>query len=55
MNKAIQHRGPDDEGFWLSDGNRESFSDKILPKNKEIFPVLDSILQNALGFADFRF
>lgn len=53
MNKAIQHRGPDDEGFWLSDRVvGKSFSGEDSTQEiKEIFPVLNeekSLL--ALGF-----
>ncbi|MCU7617285.1 asparagine synthase (glutamine-hydrolyzing) [Chryseobacterium sp. PBS4-4] len=53
MNKAIQHRGPDDEGFWLSDGSAgTSFSgEDSTQKIKEIFPVLnEENSQLALGF-----
>ncbi|MCY0969786.1 asparagine synthase (glutamine-hydrolyzing) [Chryseobacterium wangxinyae] len=53
MNKAIKHRGPDDEGFWLSDSFvGKSFSgDDSTQKIKEIFPVLkDEKSKLALGF-----
>ncbi|MCY0976256.1 asparagine synthase (glutamine-hydrolyzing) [Chryseobacterium wangxinyae] len=53
MNKAIKHRGPDDEGFWLSDSfPGKSFSgDDSTQKIKEIFPVLkDEKSKLALGF-----
>ncbi|MCW3169308.1 asparagine synthase (glutamine-hydrolyzing) [Chryseobacterium sp. 09-1422] len=53
MNKAIQHRGPDDEGFWLSDGfSGQSFSGEgSTQKIKELFPDLkEERSQLALGF-----
>lgn len=53
MNKAIQHRGPDDEGFWLSDGSfGQSFSgEDSTQKIKELFPALkEGKSKLALGF-----
>lgn len=53
MNRAIRHRGPDDEGFWTSDGFAgKSFSgNDSTPKIKETFPVLDETNSKiALGF-----
>ena len=53
MNNAIHHRGPDDEGFWISDGfYSKSFSgNDSTPKIKETFPVLnESSSKIALGF-----
>lgn len=53
MNRAIRHRGPDDEGFWTSDGFAgESFSgNDSTQKIKETFPVLDETSSKiALGF-----
>lgn len=53
MNWAIQHRGPDDEGFWLSDGLvGKSFSGQdSTQKIKEMFPVLNEFSSKiALGF-----
>lgn len=53
MNKAIQHRGLDDEGFWLSDGfYGKAFSgqDSTEPI-KENYPVLENHSSKmALGF-----
>ncbi|WP_262149873.1 asparagine synthase (glutamine-hydrolyzing) [Chryseobacterium foetidum] len=53
MNKAIQHRGPDDEGFWLLNQNEgKSFSGlDSTEKIKSTFPILkDEKSQLALGF-----
>ncbi len=53
MNQAIQHRGPDDEGFWLYDYEQGiSFSgNDSTPKIKEQFPVLQERSSDiALGF-----
>ncbi|MFS4431278.1 asparagine synthase (glutamine-hydrolyzing) [Chryseobacterium sp. S90] len=53
MNQAIQHRGPDDEGFWLYDHEQGiSFSgNDSTPKIKEQFPVLQERSSDiALGF-----
>lgn len=43
MNFAIQHRGPDDEGFWLSDGLKtQNFSGKdSTEKIKSLLPILE--------------
>lgn len=53
MNQSIRHRGPDDEGFWLSDGvdGRNFSGNDSTEKIKEGFPILQeehSII--ALGF-----
>lgn len=53
MNRAIRHRGPDDEGFWLSDqtsGTSYSGTDST-DKIKEQFPFLHETQSKlALGF-----
>lgn len=53
MNKALQHRGPDDEGFWLHDNNGFSYSGKdSLDRIKTKFPLLqnDKTSKIAVGF-----
>lgn len=53
MNHAIQHRGPDDEGFWMyENGKGKSFSGKAsTPEIKEQFPLLGEEMSDiALGF-----
>ena len=53
MNNAIHHRGPDDEGFWISDGFKSaSFSgNDSTQKIKNAFPVLNETFSKiALGF-----
>ncbi|HCN48943.1 MAG TPA: asparagine synthase (glutamine-hydrolyzing) [Chryseobacterium sp.] len=53
MNRAIRHRGPDDEGFWLyHNGQGASFSgNDSTQKVKDQFPVLTEIQAGiALGF-----
>lgn len=53
MNKSIQHRGPDDEGFWLSDGfTGNSFSgEDSTDQIKDVLPSLNEEKHKlALGF-----
>lgn len=53
MNRAIRHRGPDDEGFWLYQNNQGiSYSGvDSTEKIKEQYPVLSDTEANiALGF-----
>ena len=53
MNFAIQHRGPDDDGFWLSDGLKtQNFSGKdSTEKIKNLLPILEEETSKiALGF-----
>lgn len=53
MNDAIRHRGPDDEGFWLSDGTScKSFSGQSSTSAvKNSFPILSATDSRiALGF-----
>ena len=53
MNFALQHRGPDDEGFWLSDGLKtQNFSGKdSTEKIKSLLPILEEETSKiALGF-----
>lgn len=53
MNKAIQHRGPDDEGYWVVNQNKgKSFSGiHSTEKIQENFPLLkDEKSHLALGF-----
>lgn len=53
MNQSIRHRGPDDEGFWLSDGvdGRNFSGHDSTEKIKEGFPILkEENSAIALGF-----
>lgn len=53
MNQSIRHRGPDDEGFWLSDGfeGRNFSGNDSTEKIKEGFPILkEENSAIALGF-----
>ncbi|WP_052248501.1 asparagine synthase (glutamine-hydrolyzing) [Chryseobacterium taiwanense] len=53
MNQSIRHRGPDDEGFWISDGSEsQNFSgNDSTEKIKKEFPVLqEEYSKIALGF-----
>jgi len=53
MNQSIKHRGPDDEGFWLSDGSegRNFSGHDSTEKIKEGFPILkEENSKIALGF-----
>ncbi len=53
MNQAIQHRGPDDEGFWIcKNGFGKSFSGEDSTSGiKRQFPILGEEMSDlALGF-----
>jgi asparagine synthase (glutamine-hydrolysing) len=53
MNQSIRHRGPDDEGFWLSDGSesRNFSGNDSTEKIKTQFPILqEESSKIALGF-----
>ncbi|WBV59092.1 asparagine synthase (glutamine-hydrolyzing) [Chryseobacterium camelliae] len=53
MNQSIRHRGPDDEGFWLSDGfeGRNFSGNDSTEKIKAQFPILqEKNSKIALGF-----
>jgi asparagine synthase (glutamine-hydrolysing) len=53
MNQSIRHRGPDDEGFWLSDGSesRKFSGNDSTEKIKTQFPILlEENSKIALGF-----
>lgn len=53
MNRSIRHRGPDDEGFWISDGSesRNFSGNDSTEKIKKEFPVLqEEYSKIALGF-----
>jgi len=56
MNQSLQHRGPDDAGYWLSDGSENTYfaASDSHPEVLEKWPLLENDAQAELGFGHRR-